>query len=458
MAFLGNSEQAAVRTRLLLIAMILGGAGLRMAGLFSIGLSSDEALFATWAKLINTGRDPLLTATAVDKPPVLFYVQAAFLGVLDSAEIAPLIPNLVASLLLIPLTYILVKLQFNDHRGAMLAALLVTVSPFLIRFSATAFTDPLALTLFAASAVCAIRGRSIYAGLLFALAIGTRFPIVILLPILLTLQAGKFRWRRFLMGGAPIILLLGCWIWLTQGKSWLSSGDATLLRGLRPIASWELLPRLENWQIVLDGGFGFSIWMLALLPIVILSWQGVEVDKLYLGYALLFFAFHWLFATATYDRYLLPLVWLLTILLARSVSLAPRMRFGRLNVQTALVVFVLFGSVFAVDDRAGGISADSGTATLTSHFADHPYGTVLYDHWYSWQSRYYLFDERVHVAWIAHPDSLVENLDVFYDDNRYIILPDDARSERFHNTLTLAGYHLEKRLQSGEISVYKIAR
>jgi len=44
---------------------------------------------------------------------------------------------------------------------------------------------------------------------------------------------------------------------------------------------------------------------------------------------------------------------------------------------------------------------------------------VLYDHWYSWQLRYYLFDIRVYVNWFATPDSLATDLTVFGDSESH---------------------------------------
>ncbi|MCZ7673588.1 MAG: hypothetical protein M5U34_43960 [Chloroflexi bacterium] len=50
----------------------------RFHALFANRFHSDEALFAWWARLIAVWRDPLLLTPAVDKPPLLFYMQALF--------------------------------------------------------------------------------------------------------------------------------------------------------------------------------------------------------------------------------------------------------------------------------------------------------------------------------------------------------------------------------------------
>ncbi|RMG96345.1 MAG: glycosyltransferase, partial [Chloroflexi bacterium] len=50
----------------------------RFRALFANTFHADEALFASWARLIAVWRDPLLVTQAVDKPPLLFYLQAVF--------------------------------------------------------------------------------------------------------------------------------------------------------------------------------------------------------------------------------------------------------------------------------------------------------------------------------------------------------------------------------------------
>ena len=62
------------------LLITLMGAFFRFPGLFENTFAADEALFAMWARYIATWRDPLLfnVPTAVDKPPLLFYLQGLF--------------------------------------------------------------------------------------------------------------------------------------------------------------------------------------------------------------------------------------------------------------------------------------------------------------------------------------------------------------------------------------------
>ena len=91
------------------------GAVLRFRGLFANTFHADEALFATWARLIAVWRDPLLLTQAVDKPPLLFYLQALFYPLFGPVEFAARLPSWIASLLLIPLTAQLARRLTGDR-------------------------------------------------------------------------------------------------------------------------------------------------------------------------------------------------------------------------------------------------------------------------------------------------------------------------------------------------------
>ena len=92
---------------------MLLGAALRLRGLFANTFHADEALFASWARLIAVWRDPLLLTQPVDKPPLLFYSQALFYPLFGPVEWAARLPSLLASLLLIPVSYTHLTLPTN---------------------------------------------------------------------------------------------------------------------------------------------------------------------------------------------------------------------------------------------------------------------------------------------------------------------------------------------------------
>ncbi|MFQ5421605.1 MAG: glycosyltransferase family 39 protein, partial [Anaerolineae bacterium] len=110
----------------------------RLPGLFANGFQADEALFASFARTIAVWRDPLLVLQPVDKPPLLFYAQAAFYPMFGPVQWAARLPDFIASILLIPLTARLVWRWYGDGLAAVMTAVLLAFSPLAIQFSPTA--------------------------------------------------------------------------------------------------------------------------------------------------------------------------------------------------------------------------------------------------------------------------------------------------------------------------------
>ena len=80
-------------------ALLLSAAILRWPGVWHNRFHADEALFATWSKLVYFGDDFLLAGQAVDKPPLLFYLQAGLYPLLGTTDAwVARLPGLAASL------------------------------------------------------------------------------------------------------------------------------------------------------------------------------------------------------------------------------------------------------------------------------------------------------------------------------------------------------------------------
>lgn len=125
-------------------------------------------------------------------------------------------------------------------------------------------------------------------------------------------------------------------------------------------------------------------------------------------------------------------------------------------------VFLLFLLPSAIAARNGRLpiggqpGADQGAAQIAEFLADAPYGTVLYDHWYSWQWRYHLFDKRVFVSWFPHGQALAQELAVFGDDgyDRYLALPDTAVAHPVYRVVWAAGFDLQPAASAGDIRLF----
>jgi hypothetical protein len=192
-----------------------------------------------------------------------------------------------------------------------------------------------------------------------------------------------------------------------------------------------------------------------------------KTDRLLLIFILGYGLLHWLWAIPVWDRYLLPLLPLLALLLARAYSdllahlptAAPVLQF-----RGAVVILALLFISASWSARNGRFplgsfpQADRGATDIARALAAAPYGTVLYDHWFSWQWRYHLFDKRIFVSWFPHGQALATDLAAFGQDGspRYLVLPNTAVAQPIIRIVQNAGFTLTPAIQSDHIVLFKI--
>ena len=455
------------RLRLSLLPIVWLGAALRLPGLFANRFHADEALFATWARLIAVWRDPLLRTQPVDKPPLLFYSQAAFYPLLGPVEWAARMPSLIASLLLIALTAQLAWRLGGDGVSALIAAAVVAIAPLAVQFSATAFSDPL-LTMWLTAALVVVLARPArpgWAGACLGLALATKYQaalFVLLVAGLGWLVGWRGRdWVRAVVVVAAVVAVVVVWSAARAGAPGLVASQWANIGGLRPARSWELWPRLAGqarlWWLALGGPLVAGGALLAVVALLVARARArlMPADALLALFALAYALLHWLWAVPAWDRYLLPLVPVAAVLVGRLAaaawSLADAGRVWRWAGTALLVAIAALHAPVALAARAGQYpiggqpAADGGAAEVAHALADAPYGTVLYDHWYSWHWRYQLFDGRVYVSWFAHADALLADLAAFGQTGpaRYVALPRDGTAAPVLRRLREAGYQLE---------------
>lgn len=478
-----------------LVALLLAAAALRFHGLFANSFHPDEALFAGWARLVAVGRDPLLATQAVDKPPLLFYLQALFYPLMGTpAAWVARLPALVGSLLLVPLAGRLTWALYRDSLATFVAVAFVALSPFTVQFSATAFTDPLMTALLLGSLVAAAasrhgRGGGSYgavAGLLFGLAVTSKYQALLFLPLVAGMGALRGwrwpAWRRWLAGFLLPLLALFLWNLARTEAPSLWALQLGHYGGVRPAWSWELWSRLaawgELWALMLGSPVLAFLLILALPVFLALliyhqDWP-TAYDQFFLLFLLGYVAVHWFLAVPVWDRYLLPLAPVVGLLLGRFLSrvvafVGPEVPWPaarRWLVVGVAVLPVLLALPAALQARQGAFpvggrpAADSGAAEVATALADAPYGTVLYDHWYSWQWRYFLFDSGVYVSWFPHPAALAEDLRVFAEegDARYLALPAGEAARPVQRAVAEAGFALRPVRSAGDIVLYRVVR
>jgi hypothetical protein len=417
----------------------LGWAGLlllalafRLPGLFGNSFHADEALYASWARLIHAGHDPWLQTVLVDKPPLLFYLQAAIFPLFAPVEWAARLPNWLASLLLIPLTARLARQLYRTEVAAWGAAVVAVCSPYLIQFSPTAFTDPLLVMLVVAALALRLDGRPGWSGLAWGLAMAAKHQAFFFLPLLLlwrptttdprptpsslvavpgSIGADPSRLparrsfpgqaiARLLLGALPVVLLLLLWEGAQGGSNSLAAAWASF-GGLRLAWSWELWPRLAAWASMLPllisapwlgttlVAFIFGYWLLVIgnwllvigrgwfvvgrSSLVVRRWSLPRNHGLLALFVLAYGLFHWLVAVPVWDRFLLPLAPLTAVLvgglLVQPVVVRWRPRPPAVGL-IALLLILLPGALLAANGRypLGGVRTADQGAAQVAHF------------------------------------------------------------------------------------------
>jgi 4-amino-4-deoxy-L-arabinose transferase-like glycosyltransferase len=476
------AKETAVRRTLsqpLLCAACLLAWGLRLAMVAAHRLHPDEALYGHWGLLILSGRDPWLVGEPVYKPPLLPYLLAGSLALLGRSEWALRLPGVFAGTVAVALTARLARSLYGGSVTGLAAAWVTALLPFAFLFSATAFTDPLMVTLGLAGCAAAAAGRPGWAGVLAGLSVAAKQTGVAWLPLagLLVLASAVRHPRpggtaralaRWLAGGLAVVAVLVAWdrLRVAQGATSFWGAGVTGYGGLRLAWPAELTPRLRAWL-----GLGRALFGSPLLDVLFVAgaaalvWRGLRrrdwpalFDLLWVGFGLLYLLVHWLWAFPVWDRYLLPLVAVVAMVLGRTVSVGLRSLRPRAAV-TGLVVLLLAVSLMAsaANGLSGRIPVGAGQSTydgierVAAFLRGLPEGTVLYHHWLGWEYGFYLFDAPLYLAYWPDPAWLARDVQAFGETGpRTIVFPAWESSARVEAALADVGYRLQRVFSVGD--------
>jgi 4-amino-4-deoxy-L-arabinose transferase-like glycosyltransferase len=353
---------------ILVVAVIL-----RVIPLFaSYPLHHDEALYGFWARLIMSGRDPLLLTAWVDKPPLVIYALAGSLKLLGVSELALRLPGMIVSLATVVCTCGLAARAYG-RRTALLAATLLAVSPFAILFAPTAFTDPWLTLWLMVAAWAALAGRSFLAGIAVGLAVASKqqgvlgVPLIVALllitnssrpitdalfdpsSVLRSLSSVLGRFFVALLGFALIFAPVTYWDslrWATRPSFWDRSLTTYGGLMLAPPALW--LERAAGWAEQTGYLFGLPVLTILMLGLAVLAGvqdlrtrkqageaqdQGrddvrfslrIPPSALILAYLAGYAVVHFFVTFQPWDRYLLPALPFVCVLAARGIQVAWR--------------------------------------------------------------------------------------------------------------------------------------
>ena len=464
------------KSRWALVPLLMLAWALRLPPILDNRFHPDEALYGYWSFLIGCGWDPWLVTVPVYKPPLLPYLIAVSQALFGNHEFAVRLPGLAAGLLTIPLVAALAHSLYRDRWVAATAALGVALSPFAILFSATAFTDPPMVALGLGACVAAARHRPAWAGLLAGLACATKQTgLVWVLPVIV-IQISNPKSLLFVICHFSFVIgLVFAWdaVRVAQGAESFWRVGVAGYGGLRLIWSQELWARLRGWIGLMRYLFiSPAVNGALLVGLPVLVWSGIQISNLksqisnpsrhtresladlyLISFFLIYFLLHWLWAFPVWDRYLLPLVPVLAVLLARVLALFAS--YARHPIR-ALPLFIVHCSLFIClilpawngsHSRypvGGDHGAYDGIDKVAAFLRGLPEGSVVYQHWLGWQYAYYLFDGPAYLAYWPTPAWLAQDVRGFgAKDPHYITFPSWESSARVERALAGVGYGLE---------------
>ncbi len=482
------------RDRWALAAILLLAWALRLPLILNNHLHPDEALYGYWGLLVGSGRDPWLTTAPVYKPPLLPYLmagtQALFSNSGTRSEFSLRLPGLAAGLLMAPLTAALAYALFRERWTAASAALGVALSPFAISFSATAFLDPLMVALGLAACVAAARDRPRWAGVLAGLSFATKQTGLVWIPLAALLQISNLKHLHravvlravrvsrisagleqsafssvilFIAHCSLVILLVFAWdaVRVAQGAVSFWRVGVVGYGGLRLVWPHELWARIRSWLDLARYLFTSPVINgVLLMGLPVLAWRALThrryarealMDLTLISFSLVYLFLHWLWAFPVWDRYLLPLIPVLAVLLGRVfTSLARSLQsviVHRSLIHCLLFICLTLLAFNAVRSRysiGGNQGVYDGINQVAVFLSDLPEGSVVYHHWLGWHYHYHLFDAPVYLAYWPTPAWLAQDVQVFgAREPRYITFPSWELSTRVERALAGVGYKLE---------------
>jgi len=244
--------------------------------------------------------------------------------------------------------------------------------------------------------------------------------------------------------------------------------------GLVLVDSAQFVKRLGDWAEILHyvtASSFLNILLLGGLPCLLLyhlGWQRVEpatfFDAILSAFVILFLLGHWVLSFNIWDRYLLGLVPLLLILLARIlwlasgalVSILPSLRgrgrgrvdsHNRAFLTVVLLAVTLTGPALAATRSGYPIGGDHGAydgiEAVAAYFRDRvPAGSILYHHWLGWHYSFYMFDFPLALRWYPSPEELADDARQADDSQRYVVFPNGKTITEVEDALAEAGLEL----------------
>jgi mannosyltransferase len=247
---------------------LLGGAGLRLAGLGVQELRGDEAFSFLYARQPFAEIVPSLLRDADPHPPLHYLLLAIWMRLAGDGELALRLPSALAGTLLLPALF-QVGRRLLGREGALITLLLAALSPALIWLSQDVRSQYMLVLLLATGATWlllhAVRRPRWYGWLLYALLAALAmyihyYALFALLAHGLYLLAGRRRLLEpWLLSGLLALLLFSPWLraaspgWLSQllDPGGLDFADYLAMVGQELVTGAAVPLRVARWLALL---------------------------------------------------------------------------------------------------------------------------------------------------------------------------------------------------------------
>ncbi len=442
-AFSGPQARALVFAGTLALAT-----GLRLALISGFRFQPDEALYATWARLVATGQDTWLTTRAVDKPPLFIYTLAGLFTTLGASETIARLPNELASAISVALVYLVARGAYGT-RVALWAAAAMALSPLSILFAATAFTDPFMLMWLLAAIWLMQRRRPALGGVAFGLALATKQDALLFAPMIAllfwgvpssTLRTGQElqgatqtsttrNSLRFLSGLALPLAFVVLWSVLRPQPDFLSA-SLEHYGPLSFVTRDEFVRRTGELLAVARSASADWLVLLAAIILLMVIWRERKRADLFLAGSIAYWlTIHVVVSVPAWDRYVLPLAPAFAIMVARAlVWTGEQIRGHALRLAGGLAVLLALAAPAAAALNDGipvGRDFDSHAGVdQVGEFFWHvdTTATVLYEHGLSWELDYYTFGRQLDRRWMPDVRTLAADAAHMPLARRYVVL------------------------------------
>ena len=475
-----------LRSHVIITAILILGTLARLAPLGLQRFHEDEALYSSWGLRIASGEDRWLAETPIDKPPVFFYLQAVAFTLFGPSETAARFVSLLASVASIGFLYILTQ-RLYPQPTSLVAAALLSASPFAISFAPTAFLDAVMGMWILAACATVAHGRWGWGGILLGLAGATKWEGIAFLPLVLGVglcQDPEHLFhsvsRKCLRGATGLLLVasfVGGWdlirpqpsifhqLRVNYGGLALAQPDMWLGR----IPGWLTLLRYIFYHPYLNAVFLIGVPILLVIDFSLLRrpesknsphtavpslrgsmpLQSLRIDVLLFLFLMLYLTAVVVLRIPIWDRYLLGIVPFGCLLLARVMQIPKTITSMRRKAHSRrgesdltqlrhsgwmsllVTAFLLFTLPLPLRDAAAGrfpIAGDHGSyqglKQVVAYFRGHVLGgAILYHRWLGNHYRFYMYRFPYAFRWWQTPQELVRDAEEAADVPRWIVFP-----------------------------------